>query len=373
MKKYIFTVLIIWGVLLTSPIANAVVPKKTHHPKKHLHKVQRVQKHTSRTPEKHSRKQHYKTPHRQASHKTPHAKRYRQQSLAIDELLQGKSADANTVNTTTGVATAVTAPAKVNHRAISKQPRLYSYSAIALDANSGEVLVSKNPTTQLPIASITKLMTAMVVLDSNVSLNDYISISSADIDTLRNTFSRLRVGMKIRRRELLLLALMSSENRAAYALGRSSYPGGIRVFIQKMNEKAKKLGMLHTQFHDPTGLTSSNQSTAEDLTKMVKAAFDYPIIKKYTTTKGADVILASRYTHHYINSDALVRVGKFPIFLSKTGFINEAGHCLVLYSKINDKSIVMVFLNSAGKSGRLIDAMAVRNYIQKIDLLNMLK
>lgn len=256
---------------------------------------------------------------------------------------------------------------KINKQAISNQPRLYSYSAIALDSNNGEVLVSKNPTSQLPIASITKLMTAMVVLDSDANLDGYVTISSDDIDTLRNTFSRLKVGMQLKRRDLLLLALMSSENRAAHALGRTAYPGGIKVFIQKMNEKAKSLGMMNTKFYDPTGLTTANQSTAEDLTKMVQAAFEYNVIKDDTTTKGADVILGPGYVHHYINSDALVRVGKFPISLSKTGFINEAGHCLVLYSKINGKAIVMVFLNSAGKSGRLVDAIAVKNYIQKID------
>lgn len=273
-----------------------------------------------------------------------------------------------TAKPVTGTKVASTIPAEqINQSAINNQPRLYSYSAIALDADSGQVLVSKNPTAKLPIASITKLMTAMVVLDSGANLNDYVTISSQDIDTLRNTYSRLSVGMQLRRRDLLLLALMSSENRAAYAVARTAYPGGISVFIQKMNEKAKSLGMMHTQFYDPTGLTTSNQSTAEDLTKMVQAAFDYDVITEDTTTKGADVVLGPHYVHHYMNSDALVRVGKFPISLSKTGFINEAGHCLVLYSKINGKSIVMVFLNSAGKSGRLVDAIAVKNYIQKIN------
>lgn len=277
---------------------------------------------------------------------------------------------AKSVKSTPKAATRVAStipPEQINAQAINGQPRLYSYSAIALDADSGQVLVSKNPTSQLPIASITKLMTAMVVLDSDANLDGYVTISSDDIDTLRNTFSRLKVGMQLKRRDLLLLALMSSENRAAHALGRTAYPGGTRVFIQKMNEKARSLGMTHTQFYDPTGLTTANQSTAEDLTKMVQAAFDYDVIKEDTTTKGADVILGPSYVHHYMNSDALVRIGKFPISLSKTGFINEAGHCLVLYSKINGKSIVMVFLNSAGKSGRLVDAIAVKNYIQKID------
>ena len=254
---------------------------------------------------------------------------------------------------------------KIDMQSVANQPRLYSYSALAVDANTGEILVSKNPHTKLPIASISKLMTAMVLLDSNANLDEFIAISSDDIDTLRNTSSRLQVGMQLKRRDLLLLALMSSENRAAFSLGRTAYPGGIKVFIKKMNEKALSLGMNHTQFHDPTGLNNSNQSTAEDLAKMVQAAFGYDLIRAYTTTKGADVQLGRNYIHHYINSDALVRGGKLQIALSKTGFINEAGHCLVLYSLVGKQPIIMVFLNSSGKSGRLLDAIEVKKYVQK--------
>lgn len=250
--------------------------------------------------------------------------------------------------------------------AIAHQPRLYSYSALALNAKTGEIFVSKNPNVRLPIASITKLMTAMVTLDSGVDMDDYVTISSDDIDKLRNTYSRLRVGMQFRRRDLMLLALMSSENRAAHALARTSYPGGLNVFISKMNAKAKSLGMTHTQFYDPTGLTSGNQSTASDLSKMVHAAFGYPLIKQDTTTKGSDFALGRNFVHHYVNSDALVRSGKFQIEVSKTGFINEAGHCLVLYSIVDKTPIIMVFLNSAGKSGRILDAITVKNYIRKV-------
>lgn len=255
---------------------------------------------------------------------------------------------------------------KINFQAIANQPRLYSYSALAVNANNGEILVSKHQNAKMPIASISKLMTAMVLLDSKADLDEYITISPEDIDTLKNTSSRLRVGMSLRRRDLLLLALMSSENRAAFALARTAYPQGIQFFIKKMNEKSVSLGMTHTQFYDPTGLTKSNQSTAEDLAKMVQAAFNYPEIRADTTTKGADVALGKNYIHHYMNSDALVRAGTLQIAVSKTGFINEAGHCLVLYSMINKQPIIMVFLNSAGKSGRLIDAVSVKNYIQKL-------
>jgi serine-type D-Ala-D-Ala endopeptidase (penicillin-binding protein 7) len=255
---------------------------------------------------------------------------------------------------------------QINQSAINRQPRLYSYSALAVNANNNEVLVSKNPNVKMPIASITKLMTAMVVLDADLDLDEYITISPSDIDTLRNTFSRLSVGMQIKRKYLLLLALMSSENRAAHALGRTAYPGGIKEFIQKMNVKARSIGMQHSQFYDPTGLTNANQATAEDLSKMVAHAFKYDLIKKYSTTKQAKVLLGQKYAHRYINSDALVRNGTFPISISKTGFINEAGHCLVLYSIVSGQPIIMVFLNSAGKGGRLVDAVAVKNYIKRI-------
>lgn len=246
---------------------------------------------------------------------------------------------------------------------IRHQPILYSYAALALDANSGEIFISKNPNTRLPIASITKLMTAMVVLDSGADLDGYVTIADADVDHLRNTFSRLKVGMQFRRRDLLLVALMSSENRAAHVLARTAYPGGISVFISKMNAKALSLGMEHTQFLDPTGLTTANQSTASDLSKMVRAAFNYQLIRQDTTTKGSDFALGRRYAHHYINSDALVRAGKLQIGLSKTGFINEAGHCLVLYTFVDNDPIIMVFLNSAGKGGRIMDALTSRRYI----------
>lgn len=252
----------------------------------------------------------------------------------------------------------------------TKPPRLYSYSGYAIDANTNQVYVSKNPDAVLSIASITKLMTAMVVLDSKADLDQYVTISQDDVDTLRNTFSRLRVGMQLRRRDLLLLALMSSENRAASAIARTVYAGGMKQFVIQMNAKAKSLGMNHTQFYDSTGLTTENKSTATDLAKMVRAAYQYDLIRDYTTTKSADVMLSNRYTHRYVNSDALVRGENFQIELSKTGFINEAGHCLVLYSVVDGRKVIMVFLNSSGKSGRLVDAMAVKRYIDHLPNTN---
>ena len=250
--------------------------------------------------------------------------------------------------------------------ATNRIPKLYSYSAYALDANTNQVVVSKNPEVSLSIASITKIMTAMVMLDAGRDLNEYITITQDDVDNLKNTSSRLKVGMQLRRRDLLLLALMSSENRAANSIARTAYPGGMKEFLQKMNAKARSLGMNNTQFYDPTGLTVNNKSTATDLSKMVQAAFKYELIREDTTTKSADVMLSPRYIHRYVNSDALVRGNSFQIELSKTGFINEAGHCLVLYAIVDNRPIVMVFLNSSGKSGRLIDAMTVKSYVDRM-------
>ena len=250
--------------------------------------------------------------------------------------------------------------------ATNRVPKLNSYSAYALDANTNQVVLSKNPEVSLSIASITKLMTAMVMLDAGRDLNEYITITQDDVDNLKNTSSRLKVGMQLRRRDLLLLALMSSENRAANSIARTAYPGGMKEFLQKMNAKAHSLGMNNTQFYDPTGLTVNNKSTATDLSKMVQAAFKYELIREDTTTKSADVMLSPRYIHRYVNSDALVRGNSFQIELSKTGFINEAGHCLVLYAIVDNRPIVMVFLNSSGKSGRLIDAITVKSYVDRM-------
>ena len=250
--------------------------------------------------------------------------------------------------------------------ATNRTPKLYSYSAYALDANTNQVVLSKNPDVSLSIASISKLMTAMVMLDAGRDLDEYITITQDDVDNLKNTSSRLKIGMQLRRRDLLLLALMSSENRAANSIARTAYPGGMKEFLQKMNAKARSLGMNNTQFYDPTGLTVNNKSTAIDLSKMVQAAFKYELIREDTTTKSADVMLSPRYIHRYVNSDALVRGNSFQIELSKTGFINEAGHCLVLYAIVDNRPIVMVFLNSAGKSGRLIDAMTVKSYVDRM-------
>jgi D-alanyl-D-alanine endopeptidase (penicillin-binding protein 7) len=255
---------------------------------------------------------------------------------------------------------------KLNNDKIFKKIKLHAYSAMVINSNTGDVIINKNSTITLPIASITKLMTAMVVLDAKVNMDDYVNITSEDVDTLKNTYSRLKVGMSLTRNDLLLLALMSSENRAAHALARTTFKGGISTFINKMNNKALELKMYNTKFYDPTGLNDKNISTAFDLVKMVQKAYEYNEIRIATTTKNANVMLSPKYIHKYVNTDALIRAknSKINIKVSKTGFINEAGHCLVLYTIIENKPIIMVFLNSTGKSGRLLDALTVKSYIE---------
>ena len=247
---------------------------------------------------------------------------------------------------------------------IGNKPRLKSYSALVVDPLNKIVYINKNINVKLPIASISKLMTAMVVLDSKVNLDELVEISSQDKDTLRNTSSRLQPGLEFKRRDLLLLALMSSENRAAHALARTTFNSGINKFIDKMNNKAKELSMFNTFFYDPTGLITTNQSTALDLYKMVNAAVTYDLIKEFTEKKFLTVKINNRYIH-YMNSDSLVRTGKLNIIVSKTGFVNEAGHCLVLYTMINGNPIIMIFLKSSGKNDRIFDALSVANYIKR--------
>ncbi len=276
---------------------------------------------------------------------------------------QKKSTAKKTTTAHKAKTTSVTTAPKVVATTTSGLPRLSSQGSYVINVNSGNIVIDKNSSAPMPIASITKLMTAMVLIDSNVNLDDYVTISQDDVDDIKNTHSRLQVGMQLRRRDLLLLALMSSENRASHALARTTYKGGIPTFIKQMNAKAKAIGMTNAFFEDPTGLSYNNHASAQDLAKMVKAAHDYPLIREDSTTKAADVMLSARYTHRYVNSDPLVRGDNFQIEVSKTGFINEAGHCLVLYSIINSQPYAMVFLNSGGKSGRVVDALAVKNYI----------
>ncbi len=245
----------------------------------------------------------------------------------------------------------------------ASSPKLNSTIALIYDEQSQRPLYTKNPDAIAPIASITKLMTAMVVLDAKPDLNEELSVDVADLDSLKGTHSRLRIGATFTRNEMLRLALMSSENRAASALARS-YPGGMPAAVAAMNAKARKLGMLDTTFRDPTGLNSENVSTARDLVKMVAAARNYKLIHQYTTTATHSVEGVRGRELRFNNTNPLVKNASWDIGVSKTGYINEAGRCLVMQAQIRQRSVIIVLLDSAGKNTRIGDANRVKKWIE---------
>jgi len=244
------------------------------------------------------------------------------------------------------------------------EPKLSSAIVVIYDQQTRRPLYSKNSDVQAPIASITKLMTAMVVLDAQLPLDEEISIDVADIDTVKGTHSRLRIGMTLTRSELLKLALMASENRAAFALART-YPGGYDAAIAAMNAKARELDMYNTRFLDPTGLSSNNVSTAHDLVKMVAAARDYALIHQYTTTTSYSVDNWKGREMRFNNTNPLVKNASWDIGVSKTGYISEAGRCLVMETTINQRPVIIVLLDSWGKSTRIGDANRIKKWMER--------
>jgi D-alanyl-D-alanine endopeptidase (penicillin-binding protein 7) len=241
-----------------------------------------------------------------------------------------------------------------------------STSALVQDQITGAALFEKHPNTVVPIASISKLMTAMVALDAKPSLTEVLTIGEEDVDSLKGTHSRLRVGTRLTREEMLNLALMSSENRAASALSRH-YPGGREAFVAAMNRKSQELGLADTQFADPTGLTASNVSSARDLAKMVAAAYEYPLIREFTTATEREVVVAGR-PQMFRNTNSLVKSPSWEIGLSKTGYINEAGKCLVMQTWINNKPTIIVLLDSWGKMTRIGDANRIKRWVESAGL-----
>jgi serine-type D-Ala-D-Ala endopeptidase (penicillin-binding protein 7) len=243
---------------------------------------------------------------------------------------------------------------------------LRSSVALVQDAETGEMVFGKNADTVMPIASITKLMTAMVILDRGLDLEEEIVLSKEDAVGMKGSRSRLRSGLGISRGDLLLLALMSSENRAAAALGHS-YPGGLEAFVDAMNAKAAVLDMQESRFVEPTGLSPANVSTAADLAKLVRAAHEYPLIREYST-KGRSTIRATsgRSTRalNYGNTNGLVRSKYWDIELSKTGYISEAGRCLVMHVRLAEKDLIVVLLDSWGKHSRVGDANRIRKWLE---------
>jgi D-alanyl-D-alanine endopeptidase (penicillin-binding protein 7) len=242
--------------------------------------------------------------------------------------------------------------------------QLASGKALVINQETGETIYAKNTNISAPIASITKLMTAMVMLDAKQPLDEVIYVNEEDIDYLKGTSSRLSIGAGLTRNDMLQLALMASENRAASALAHS-YPGGRYKFVKAMNAKAVELGLINTHFVDPTGLDSENVSTAEDLVKMIHAAYQYPEIRLATTSPSHEVYVEGRnYPINFNNTNGLVRGGEWQIGLSKTGFINEAGRCLVMQATIAGAPMIVVLLDSNGKSTRIGDANRIRKWME---------
>lgn len=239
---------------------------------------------------------------------------------------------------------------------------LKSSVALVMDQETNEVLLAKNSDAVLPIASLTKLMTALVVVEARLPLNEVLTISADDVDTEKNSSSRLTVGTTLTRGDALHLALMSSENRAANALGRH-YPGGLRAFVNAMNAKAQLLGMHDTHYVEPTGLSSQNQSSAKDLANLVKSAYRQDLIRELSTSQQYAVQVGARQLQ-FRTTNSLVRNPTWDIGLQKTGYIVEAGRCLVLQASMAGRKLIMVFLDSAGKYSRQADAERVKRWIE---------
>lgn len=239
---------------------------------------------------------------------------------------------------------------------------LRSSVALVIDQDTQEVLLSKNDHAVLPIASLTKLMTGLLISEARLDDNEPITITQDDVDTEKGSSSRLAVGATLSRGELLHLALMSSENRAAHALGRT-FPGGMSEFVRLMNAKAKVLGMKDTRYVEPTGLSSQNQSSARDLALLVRAAYEDSTLRTLSTSPGHQVEVGRR-TLQYNNTNRLVKNPSWDIGLQKTGYISEAGQCLVMQAKVAGRKLIMVFLDSAGRLSRLGDAERVRRWVE---------
>jgi D-alanyl-D-alanine endopeptidase (penicillin-binding protein 7) len=250
--------------------------------------------------------------------------------------------------------------------------RVASSNALIVNQNTGEVLFAKDTDALTSIASVTKLMTAMVTLDANLSMDEEIVITNEDVDTLKNSSSKLPVGTVLPRSELLKIALIASDNRAASALGRN-YPTGKAGFVNAMNIKALQLDMTRSEFADPTGLNNHNMSTAEDLVKMVKAAYQYPEIREITTTASYEAyVKGHRAPVNFNNTNGLIRKSDWIIGLSKTGFIQEAGRCLVMQAMISGQPMIIVLLKSYGSATRTADANRIRKWIEKTSSISHL-
>ncbi len=241
---------------------------------------------------------------------------------------------------------------------------LASGSALVVDLQTDKVIYSSNPNLVVPIASVTKLMTAMVTLDAKLPMNEMVTVDISETAEMKGVFSRVHLGSQISREKMLLLALMSSENRAAASLAHS-YPGGSKAFVAAMNAKAKSLGMNHTHYVEPTGLSIHNTSNAEDLIRLAKAAYTYPQIRQMSTTATSDARFSKPgYSLSFFNTNPLVRGGKWDIRLTKTGFTNDAGHCLVMITMMNGRPVALALLDAFGKHTHVADAGRIRRWVE---------
>jgi len=245
---------------------------------------------------------------------------------------------------------------------------LHSSVALVVDQDTQEVLYSKNDHVVLPIASLTKLMTGLVIAEANLPMDERIRITQADVDTEKGSSSRLAVGTELSRGDLMHLSLMSSENRAAHALGRT-FPGGMELFISRMNQRARSLGMTDTRYVEPTGLSSQNQSSANDLAVLAAKAYNEPMLRELSTSQGREVAVGSR-TLQYNNTNGLIKNPQWDIGLQKTGYISEAGRCLVMQAQVAGRKLIMVFLDSTGKFSRMGDAERVRKWLEQKSSMN---
>ncbi|MCU1720594.1 MULTISPECIES: D-alanyl-D-alanine endopeptidase [unclassified Pseudomonas] len=259
---------------------------------------------------------------------------------------------------------AVAQPATAQAQRDPSTLHLASGSAMLVDLQTNQVLYSSHPDLVRPIASVTKLMTAMVVLDAKQSMDEMLTMTIAQTKEMKGIYSRVRLGSELNRRETLLITLMSSENRAAATLAHH-YPGGYGAFIKAMNAKAKALGMSNTRYVEPTGLSPNNVSTARDLTKLLMAARNYPLLSELSTTREKTVAFRKpNYTLGFRNTDHLVNKPNWDIKLTKTGFTNDAGHCLVLLTKMDNRPVAMVILDAFGKYTHFADASRMRQWLE---------
>ncbi|OYU92856.1 MAG: D-alanyl-D-alanine endopeptidase [Burkholderiales bacterium PBB5] len=278
-----------------------------------------------------------------------------------------KASNARVVNTRRVALAAAAMPMKASFgqaqglHANADALALKSSVALVVDQDTNEVLFSKNSNAVLPIASITKLMTGLVIAEAKLPLDEVLTITQDDVDTEKGSRSRLKVGTQLTRGEMMHLALMSSENRAANALGRH-YPGGLSAFVTAMNHKASTLGMADTHYVEPTGLNSKNQSSAHDLAVLVKEAYGQPLLRDLSTSQEAQVQVGGR-TMNFHTTNGLVRSPNWDIGLQKTGYISEAGRCLVMQAQLAGRRLVMVLLDSAGKYSRIGDAERIRKWL----------